>query len=199
MKVIGVTGGVGAGKSLILNYVKDNYNAEIIFADDLAKNLCKKGEVCFEPLVKLLGESVVSTDGEIDKGLMAAKIFEDDSLRTNVNGIIHPAVKNYILNRIKILNDEQAVDYLFIEAALLIEDGYKAIVDELWYIYADESIRRTRLKNSRGYSDKKIDDIMNSQLSDKMFREYCNYIIDNSESSEFSFKQIRERLGNNHE
>lgn len=199
MKVIGVTGGVGAGKSLILNYVKDNYNAEIIFADDLAKNLCKKGEVCFEPLVKLLGESVVSTDGEIDKGLMAAKIFEDDSLRTNVNGIIHPAVKNYILNRIKILNDEQAVDYLFIEAALLIEDGYKAIVDELWYIYADESIRRTRLKHSRGYSDKKIDDIMNSQLSDKMFRENCNYIIDNSESSEFSFKQIRERLGNNHE
>ncbi len=199
MKVIGVTGGVGAGKSLILNYVKDNYNAEIIFADDLAKNLCKKGEVCFEPLVKLLGESVVSTDGEIDKGLMAAKIFEDDSLRSNVNGIIHPAVKNYILNRIKILNDEQAVDYLFIEAALLIEDGYKAIVDELWYIYADESIRRTRLKNSRGYSDKKIDDIMNSQLSDKMFRENCNYIIDNSESSEFSFKQIRERLGNNHE
>ena len=180
MKVIGITGGVGSGKSLILNYIKEHYNCEIIMADDLAKDLCRKGELCYKPLVKLLGKEVLDSDGEIDKGVMSHMIFTDDSLRIGVNGIIHPGVKKFILKRIAYLRRKKTKDYLFIEAALLIEDGYKDIVDELWYIYTDEAVRRARLKESRGYSDKKIDDIMASQLSEEEFRANSDFEIDNS-------------------
>lgn len=199
MKVIGITGGVGSGKSLILNYIKDHYNCEIIMADDLAKDLCKKGELCYKPLVKLLGKDVLGKDEEIDRSVMAQKIFSDDSLRTGVNNIIHPGVKKFILKRIAYLRRKKTRDFLFIEAALLIEDGYKDIVDELWYIYTDKAVRRERLKKSRGYSDEKIDSIMASQLSEDEFRLNSNFEIDNSGDSEVSFSKIRERLGEPHD
>lgn len=199
MKVIGITGGVGSGKSLILNYIKDHYNCEIIMADDLAKDLCKKGELCYKPLVKLLGKDVLGKDEEIDRSVMAQKIFSDDSLRTGVNNIIHPGVKKFILKRIAYLRRKKTRDFLFIEAALLIEDGYKDIVDELWYIYTDEVVRRERLKKSRGYSDEKIDSIMASQLSEDEFRLNSDFEIDNSGDSEVSFSKIRERLGEPHD
>ncbi len=199
MKVIGITGGVGSGKSLILNYIKDHYNCEIIMADDLAKDLCKKGELCYKPLVKLLGKDVLGTDEEIDRSVMAQKIFSDDSLRTGVNNIIHPGVKKFILKRIAFLRRKKTRDFLFIEAALLIEDGYKDIVDELWYIYTDKAVRRERLKKSRGYSDEKIDSIMASQLSEDEFRLNSDFEIDNSGDSEVSFSKIRERLGEPHD
>lgn len=195
MKVIGVTGGVGAGKSLILNFIKENYNSEIILADDLAKSLCLKGERCYKPLVKLLGKTVLDSAKEIDRKKMATMIFESDELRKKVNEIIHPSVKAYIKERIAYLRETEEVDFLVIEAALLIEDGYKAIVDELWYIHADREIRRQRLKESRGYSDEKIESIMSSQLSDEEFMSNSDVCIDNSNSPSDSFAKIIERLG----
>ncbi len=194
MKVIGITGGVGAGKSLIINYIKDNFSSEIIMADDLAKSLCKSGEVCFEPLINLLGEEALSKDKEIDRGKMASMIFNNDELRFKVNAIIHPAVKAYIKNRIEFLKRENTIDFLLLEAALLIEDGYKEIVDELWYIYCSEDIRRKRLKELRGYSDEKIDSIFSSQLSEEEFRNNTDFEIDNSGSIEVAYKKISERL-----
>ena len=199
MKVIGITGGVGSGKSLILNYIKDHYNCEIIMADDLAKDLCKQGQLCYKPLVKLLGSEVLGTDGEIDRSVMTRMIFENDDIRAKVNGIIHPGVKKFILKRIAYLRRKRTKDFLFIEAALLIEDGYKDIVDELWYIYTKEAVRRERLKSSRGYSDAKINDIMASQLSEEEFRSNSDFEIDNSGDSEVSFSKIRERLGETNE
>jgi len=194
MEVIGITGGVGAGKTSILTFLKDNYKCEIIVADELAKNLCLRGGICYDPLVKLLSTSVLNEDLEIDKAKMASMIFGDRNLLMGVNGIIHPGVKNYIKERIVTLEESKEVDFLFIEAALLIEDGYKAIVDELWYIYTDENIRRERLKASRGYSDEKIDSILKSQLSDKEFRDNADFVIDNSHTSEESFTAIRKRM-----
>ena len=79
--------------------------------------------------------------------------------------------------------------------ALLIEDGYKKICDELWYIYADENRRRDRLRKSRGYSDEKINAIFASQLSEELFRRNCTHVIDNSGSVEESYRQIRSILG----
>ena len=76
------------------------------------------------------------------------------------------------------------------EAALLLEDGYNQICNELWYIYTDEKIRRLRLKESREYSDTKIDAIMSSQLSEELFRKECQIVIDNSGDFEDTCYQI---------
>ncbi|MCR5672303.1 MAG: dephospho-CoA kinase [Lachnospiraceae bacterium] len=195
MKVIGITGGVGAGKSEVLGMIDKMCNCVIVKADDLARSLEQRGEVCFKPLVDLLGEDVIGDDGEIDSRKMAAKVFADgnEEVLKKVNAIVHPAVKKRIKKMISDAKRDGA-DWFFIEAALLIEDHYDKIVDELWYIYADENVRRARLKKSRGYSDEKIDNIMESQSSDDTFRKYCRVVIDNSESLEDTKDQLKQYL-----
>ncbi|MBE5837327.1 dephospho-CoA kinase [Butyrivibrio sp.] len=192
--IIGITGGVGAGKSTLLSYIKDNYNCLVILSDDVANDIKKKGYPAYEALVEALGREILSDDGEIDKALMAKAIFNDKNKLKTVNNILHPAVNQYIIN---IVDDERkrgVYDFVFVEAALLIENGYDKIVDEMWYVYADEDTRRKRLKISRGYSDQKVTDIFKSQLSDETFREYCEFVIDNSGEDSKAFSEIDNRL-----
>ncbi|MFI3212813.1 MAG: dephospho-CoA kinase [Eubacteriales bacterium] len=195
MKTIGITGGVGAGKSQVLQYVKDSFCAKIIMADEVAHLVKEPGKVCYVQLCELLGNEILYQDGKIDKGLMAEKIFANKDLLSKVNDIIHPAVKNYIVEQIAIEKEKNEIEFLFIEAALLIESGYVQIVDELWYIYADRKVRQTRLQESRNYSIEKIEQIMAKQLSEEEYRRHCRVVIDNSGLITETYRQIEEVLG----
>ena len=194
MRFIGITGGVGAGKSEILRYIQKNYLCEIYLADDVAHEVKKKGTACYEKLVALLGKDVLQEDGEIDKKKMAAKIFADKSLLEKVNALVHPAVKEYLLDHLMKARAAGKVDLFFVEAALLIEAGYGEFVDEMWYIFAQQSVRRKRLKEARGYSDEKIEQIMKAQLSEEEFRANCDFVVDNSGDLEKTYEQISRRL-----
>lgn len=193
MKIIGITGGVGAGKTEVIKMIEQLCSCIVVTADRLARKLEQKGEVCFEPLLDLLGDEVLDENGEIDAAKMSRMIFAPgaEDLLAGVNAIVHPAVKTRILQMIR-EEEKKGTDYFFIEAALLIEDHYDTIVDEMWYIYADEDTRRKRLKESRGYSDSKIDDIFASQSSDDVFRRFCSVVIDNSGSIEDTKIQLTE-------
>ncbi len=195
---IGITGGVGSGKSLITNYIGDNYNARVYLADDIANKIKEPGEICYGPIIDLLGEDILNDDKTIDKKAMAAKIFADPELLKKVNGIIHPAVKTYVLNEIKRLEDDGFKGLFVLEAALLIEDNYDEILDELWYVRVDEEIRIKRLMDSRGYSREKALSIMKKQLSDEEYRKHCKVVIDNSGSikdTERSLQRLMEKYG----
>ena len=195
MKVIGITGGVGAGKSEILSYLKEHCNCRILMADRLAEELEQPGQDCYDQLLALLGREILQEDGRIDRKKMAARVFADKSLLEAVNAMIHPAVKQAILQIIRDEKEAARRDYLFIEAALLIEDGYAEIVDELWYIHTEEKVRRQRLKASRGYTDEKIDSILKEQLSEEEFYRHCHYVIENSGSLESVYEQLDKKLG----
>lgn len=195
MKVIGITGGVGAGKSEILSYLKEHCNCRILMADRLAEELEEPGQDCYDQLLALLGREILQEDGRIDRKKMAARVFADKSLLEAVNAMIHPAVKQAILQFIRDEKEAARRDYLFIEAALLIEDGYAEIVDELWYIHTEEEVRRQRLKASRGYTDEKIDSILREQLSEEEFYGHCHYVIENSGSLESVYEQLDKKLG----
>lgn len=186
---------MGAGKSRILSYLQEHTSCRVIIADQVAHGLEEPGGVCYGRIVSLLGRGILSEDGRIDKGKMAAEIFGDRRLLEQVNRIVHPAVKDYIMEAISAERQAGRIDYLFLEAALLIEDGYGQIVDEMWYIHTDEEVRRDRLKASRGYTDDKIDSIMWGQLSAEEFRRRSSVVIDNSGTLESVYKQIDKKLG----
>lgn len=194
MRIIGITGGIGAGKSEILSYIRKHYKCEIYLADQVAHAVKEPGGICYEQLVGLLGRSVLTQDGLIDRGAMASRIFVDRHLLQRVNDIVHPAVQQYLQDRMKQARDNPLVELFFIEAALLVETGYRDIVDELWYIHADESVRRKRLADNRGYEQDKITQIMDKQLSEEAFRSACDFEIDNSGSLDDSYKQIDRKL-----
>ena len=207
MKLIGVTGGVGAGKSEILNYLKSNYNCCILLADEAARTLEAPGGAIYEPLIRLLEEypaadpgrgvtpaPITLDDGRINNPEMARRIFSEPALLKKVNNLVHPAVKQYILSAFAMEKELGKLDFFVVEAALLIECGYSRDVDAMWYIYCDENERRRRLKVSRGYSDEKIDNILRSQLSEQTFRENADVVIDNSGTIENACAQVDRAL-----
>lgn len=194
MRFIGITGGIGAGKSEILQYIRRHYKCEIHLADEVAHLVKEPGTKCYTQLIALLGQDIVAADGQIDKAAMAAKIFADEKVLEQVNNIVHPSVKEYLLDKQERARRNPDIELFFVEAALLIEAGYGPIVDEMWYIYADEAIRAQRLRSARGYSEEKITQIMGNQLTDEEFRRNADFVIDNSGSLEDSYRQIDKKL-----
>ncbi len=194
MRYIGITGGVGSGKSEILNYIRKHYKCEIYLADEVAHLVKEPGQDCYMQLVELLGSGVLNRDGTIHKERMAQMIFADEALLCKVNALIHPAVKKYLVQKMKEAADNPQVELFFVEAALLLEDGYKEILDELWYIYAERNVRMERLKKQRGYSEEKILAIMEKQLPDEVFFNECDFVIQNSNTLQEAYEQIEKRL-----
>lgn len=189
MKFIGITGGVGAGKSAILKFLHDHYKCKIYMADKVAFEVRLPGTECHRRLCELLGEEVVS-----DRRLMAEKIYGDEELLSQVNNIIHPAVREFLVAEQHKAEKEGKAELFFVEAALLIECGYCELVDEMWYVYADEDTRIKRLMSSRAYSEEKARAIMAQQLSDEEFRLNSDFVIDNSGDLMDAKNQIRRRL-----
>ncbi len=160
----------------------------------MAHAVKEPGQPCYEALVELLGREVLEENGQIHKGRMAERIFRDENLLEQVNALVHPAVRAYLLEKIREAREEGWAELFFIEAALLIECGYRDIVDEMWYVHAGEDLRSGRLRESRGYSPEKIGQIMGSQLTEEGFRAGSDFVIDNSGTPEESYRQIRRRL-----
>ncbi len=193
MKVLGITGGVGSGKSEVLRCLKEEYGAVITELDETARILQKKGTVCFEKIVSIFGIEVIGSDGELDRKKLAEVVFGSKEKLKQLNEIVHPEVKCWVREDIR-QKREKGIRLYVIEAALLLEAGYEEICDEIWYIYTRENIRRERLKESRRYSDERIDRMIASQYSEEVFRSRCSHVIDNSGAFEDTRKQIGEIL-----
>ena len=146
--VIGLTGGVGAGKSTVLGYLADHYGARVIEADRVAHLLQQPGGDCYDAIVNCFGREILFPDGKINREILGRIVYTDQEQLKVLNGIVHPAVKTYIIEAIAQEQKKADVPFVTIEAALLLEDGYDRICDEIWYIYADEAARTKRLQSS---------------------------------------------------
>ena len=195
MKFIGITGGVGAGKTAILDYLRNKPDTKVMLADEIANELMVPGTQCYDKLKAEFGtEDIYQKDGFFDRIKLAQVIFSDDEKRKKLNGIVHPAVRKYVIGQAAYERKEGKIKLLVLEAALLIEEHYDEICDELWYIYTSEENRRIRLKKQRNYSDEKINEIFNSQLTDEKFRKACRVVIDNNGTIEAAEAQIEAAL-----
>ena len=195
MKFIGITGGIGAGKSTVLSLLKENFNCKVVLADDVAAQLMTKGHSCFDEVVALnWPTSILDEEGNIDRPLMAKYMFADDELLKSVNAIVHPAVEKEVLEQVQQEKKLGNIQFFFLEAALLIECGYGKLVDEMWYIYAGSEVREQRLMTSRGYTKERIANTIKARRIDASFRQHCDRVIDNSGSTEETLAQLRALL-----
>lgn len=195
MKVIGITGGVGAGKSEILKYLKEKHGAMVVEADKVGHLLMEPGGACYCSIVEEFGNSILNGDQTINRGKLGKIVFADVTLLKALNQMIHPRVKSHIVSEIAKERAYRRTDYFVVEAALLLEDHYDAFCDELWYIHTDERVREKRLKETRGYDDEKIAGIMANQKSPEEFKSACQVVIDNSGNLADTYRQIDEQLG----
>lgn len=193
MKIVGITGGVGCGKSEVIRYLEKKEHTQVILADEVGHLVMKKGQMCFQAVLDLFGPSIIGADGELSRPSIAAIVYQDKDKLLQLNAIIHPAVRVYIERAIEEAKSN-GIQYFFIEAALLLEEEYDKICDEVWYIFAEREVRKERLKKSRNYSDEKIDQMIANQLSEEEFSERCDVTIQNSGDFENTKEQIESRM-----
>ena len=193
MKTIGITGGIGCGKSAVLALIENNYNARIVEADRVGHEVMEKGGEAYNKIVDYFTEDILDTDRNIDRKKLASIVFNNKEKLEKLNSFVHPAVKHEIIRR-KEQAQKDNIDFFIIEAALLIEAGYRDICDKFIYIYANENVRRERLRQSRGMTDEKINEVMKNQLSEDVFTKMCDYKVDNSGKMEETFEKLKKIL-----
>lgn len=190
MRVIGLTGGVGAGKSAVLQYLEKISGVRVVEADRVGHLLMEPGMECYEKIHAHFGDAVIGKDGSLDRAAVARAVFRDKRELEWQNALMHPAIKNWIRREIEKETQEASCRLFVIEAALLIEDHYEELCEEFWYLYTKPELRRERLKETRGYSDEKIDAIMEKQATDAEFRSHCQEVIDNNGTKEAVYGQV---------
>ena len=193
MITIGITGGVGAGKSTVLDFLEEKYQAYVMKADEIGHLVMEPGQVCYEPVIALFGKQVIKNDKTIDRRQISDVVFSHPELLEKLNQIIHPAVKQYIKEQLEI-KKQQGQKVCVVEAALLLEDHYDAFCDKVWYIHTDQEIRIERLMSSRGYTREKAENIIARQATEGFFREHADYIIQNNGDLDETWRQIEEGI-----
>lgn len=187
-RIIGVTGGVGSGKSTVLKILEDEYEAQILSTDQIAKDLMKPGAVCYQPIIDTFGQDIVGKNGYFDTKKLGQIAFNDKDAIGRLNAIVHPRV----VDEVKRLADESPANLVVVESALLIESGINKVCDEVWYVYVSTQERAKRLYEQRGYSEVKSYSIFQNQLSHEEFSRGSDRLIDNESSREYTRRQIRE-------
>ncbi|WP_313153433.1 dephospho-CoA kinase [Lacrimispora sp.] len=178
MRVIGLTGGVGAGKSLVLSILKEEYGAEVIKADEVAHELMEPEEEGYLAVTEALGEGLLKPDGTIDRKALAARIFQDDNARKTVDGIIHPLVWKTIRNKIS----ASQAGLIVVEFAIMNEKTDDSW-EEMWYVRAS---KENRIRHSER--------IIASQAPESEYLNRCTRVIENNGSMEDVKDQLAEIL-----
>lgn len=195
MKIIGITGGVGSGKSELLNILEHDHHAKIIQSDHVAHELMAPGARSYDAIIEAFGREILNEDQTINRPALGEIVFHDKEKLSLLNGITHKNVDEEILSRIERFNQKEPEGLLVIESALLVGAEYEKKFDQLWYIYTREEVRYERLKASRGYSDEKIKQMINKQQSEEEFKRLASHVIDNSGNLEETRAQIQKILG----
>lgn len=188
-KIIGITGGVGAGKSSVLAVLKEDFGAKIILADLVAHDLMEPGSEGLKKVTEALGTSFLDPDGSVDREALADVIFRNKDALNTMNSIIHPLVWKTMKEAAE-ASEEQLV---IIEAAVF-DTAPKDLFDELWYVYTTKENRIIRLMENRGYSREKCEDIIGRQASEEEYRALCDRVIDNNGDESDIKRQLREIL-----
>ena len=185
--VLGVTGGVGCGKSTVLTQLKEEFGAEIIEADRVSEELMQPGQRVYEAVAAAFGRDILLENGEIDRKALARIVYADPEKLSLLNRLVHPATRAEVGRRIRVSRKGLIV----YEAALPKEACFREYCSAVWYIYASVRTRVKRLSDSRGYSEEKSLAIMNRQLSEEEFRSLSDTVIDNDGSKEETRKAVR--------
>ena len=194
MKVYGITGGAGTGKSEVIKMLQQNFGGCVIMSDEVARELMQKGNISYQLIVEYFGRDILMDDGEIDRKKLADHVFNNKEALEKLNSMTHPYVKDEIRKLIAEAEASGECRFVALESAILLECGYEDICDEFWYVYTKSEIRRQRMKETRNYSDEKVDSVMRNQQPDEVFFEQCSFVIKNNTTLSDVYAQLKEKL-----
>lgn len=178
MLVIGLTGGIGTGKSEVARLL-ERLGAVVISADQVGHQAYTPHSEIWQEVVREFGEAVVQPSGEIDRKKLGAIVFSDPARLEQLNRIMHPRMARMVSDRIEQLR-QAGTAVVVVEAALLFEAGWDSLVNEVWVTDAPEEAVVNRLKTRNGLNETEALKRVRSQLSRAERMERANVVVDNS-------------------
>lgn len=187
MKIIGITGASGSGKTTICEILKEDYHAEIIDADKVAKKLSRKGTVYFNSIVNRFGNEITTKTGNLNRKQLANIIYEDNEKRAQLNELtfIH------VVDEIKqLLNKLSGKKLIVIDAPLLFESGLDQVCDFVIGVISDETEKVQRICARDNITPEEAKKRLNIQNDDEFIKENADYVIVNNSDIEQLRKQV---------
>lgn len=187
-KLIGITGGIGAGKSTVSTICK-HLGFKVYNSDQRAKEIVSEDSIIKKKLISFFGNNIYK-NGVLDRKFLSDKIFNDKSSLEQINSIIHPAVKKDF-NSWVINNSNEKI--LFKESALLLESGAYKELDKIILIVSDKNLRVSRVLNrDQNRSKKEIESIIDKQINEAEAIKFADIVIDNNHKRMLLPSVIRE-------
>jgi len=189
-KVIGLTGGIGSGKSTVSQCLAE-LGAVIIDADKVGHEAFKPNTEAWREVVATFGKEILTPSGEIDRKKLGGIVFDNSEALSRLNKIMHPRMNDMIKAQIEEYR-QQGVDVVVLEAAVLIEANWTPLVDEVWVTVAPESAVLERLKKQRNLDEEQILARIRSQLSDEERIKYADAVINNDGELDEAKAKVKE-------
>jgi len=190
MKVIGLTGGIGSGKSTVSQFLKE-LGAVIIDADKAGHETFKPNTEAWREVVAAFGREVLLPNNEVDRSKLGEIVFNDAEAMTRLNRIMHPRIYQTVQSRLEKLR-QQGVAVVVLEAAILIEADWTPLVDEVWVTVTPESMVLERLEKQRGLEKEQTLSRIRSQMSAEERTKHADVVINNDGNLEAVKAKVRE-------
>lgn len=178
MRIIGVTGPIGSGKSMVSKILRD-LGAVIIDADVIARTVTSKGSEALGELVSYFGEDILDQNGELNRKKLAAMAFNDPVKLHALNSITHKHIIRKIRSGIENIKTSGKSEVVVVDAAIPVEHGFLDIVDEVWIVFAEREKRIRRIMERSGYTYEEAMERINSQIRDDEYLSIDGKVLEN--------------------
>jgi len=193
MKVIGLTGGIGAGKSTVSSYLKEK-GYLILDADAIAHEITAKGSPVLNQIADTFGREMILSDGTLDRKRLAAVVFSDAEKKLQLEELTTKQVVKIISDRVEELRKKDEYDIIFVDAPLLFEAGVDAMTDLVWMVTADDDVRIARvMERDQANREDVLRRIANQMDNDEKIRR-SQEVIDNSKGKDELYRLIESLL-----
>jgi dephospho-CoA kinase len=190
MKVIGLTGNIASGKSVVASMFED-LGAKVIDVDDIARKIVEPNETAWKKIVDTFGQNILNPDSTINRKKLGEIIFNDYEKRKILNDITHPKIIQNARDKVEKYKNEM-VEVVIIEAALIVEKGgLKDLIEKLIVVTSDEVSQIERLTERNGFSKEEALSRINSQMPTSEKVKHADYIIDNSGTTSETENQVK--------
>ena len=192
MRVIGLTGGIGTGKSTASEYLRKQ-GFSIIDADRISREIVEPGTLLLKELEKNFGSGIIKDDGTLDRKALAAIVFSDKEKKSRLDGLMHGHILDEIERKISESQSGEGRG-IIVDAPLLFETGLEKKCDQVWLITADEKLRSLRVCERDGMDPEEVRARIQNQMADEEKKERAHRIVDNSGSKEALLAQLAELI-----
>ncbi len=179
--VVGLTGGIGAGKSTVASHLAE-LGAKVIDADRIGHQAYRPGSEGFARVVEAFGPGVVGADGAIDRRALGALVFADPAARARLDALVHPLIAAEVGRRIAAARAEGFARPLVVEAAILLEAGWSPLVDRVWVVSTRRENAIARVMAARGMTRAEVERRLDAQMSDAERRRHADLVLENDGS-----------------